>query len=67
MALVIALSTAAVPLGMAPGGVAGDLWRHSLPLVLAASGTAIGILATIGWTLRDFGRFFSGRASGGGA
>ena len=59
MALVIALATAAAPLGMALGGVVGDLWRSSLPMVFAASGAAIAMLATFSWTSRDFGRFFS--------
>lgn len=59
MALVIAVATAAAPLGMAFGGVVGDMWRSSLPTVIAASGAAIAILATFGWTSAAFGRFFS--------
>jgi MFS family permease len=45
MALVIVLSTAAAPLGMAAGGVMGDLWRESLPAVFAGCGAAIVLLA----------------------
>lgn len=63
MALVIALATAAVPLGMGLSGIVGDMWRGSLSSVFGASGTAIGILAALSWTLRDFGTFFGGRDS----
>lgn len=58
MALVIAVATAAAPLGMAFGGVVGDLWRSSLPTVFAASAAAIAILATFSWTSAGFSRFF---------
>jgi len=44
MALVIALSTAAVPIGLGAGGVIGDVWRDSLPVVFAGCGAAIAIL-----------------------
>ncbi|MGH9347799.1 MAG: MFS transporter [Vicinamibacterales bacterium] len=47
MALVIALSTAAVPIGMGLGGVLGDVWGGSLPLVFAGSGVAIAMLVGI--------------------
>jgi MFS family permease len=58
MALVIALSTAAVPIGMGIGGVLGDHWRSSLPLVFAGSGVAIAILAGLSTVLRGFGDVF---------
>lgn len=38
MALVVAASTAAVPIGMGLGGAIGDLWRESLGAVYAACG-----------------------------
>ena len=55
LALVIALSTAAVPIGMGLGGVLGDRWRSSLQVVLAGSGLALGILAGLSWAVRGFG------------
>lgn len=58
MALVIALSTAAVPIGMGLGGVLGDRWRSSLHLVLAGSGGAIATLAGLSWVGRGFGGVF---------
>ena len=62
MALVIALSTAAVPVGMGLGGVLGDHWRHSLEVVMAGSGVAIALLAGLSWASRGFGELFD-RAS----
>jgi MFS family permease len=61
MALVIALSTAAVPIGMGLGGVLGDRWRSSLHLVFVGSGVAIAILAGLSWAVRGFGRVFDQR------
>jgi len=58
MALVIALSTAAVPIGMGLGGVLGDRWRSSLPLVIGGSGVAIAILTGASWAVRGFGSIF---------
>jgi predicted MFS family arabinose efflux permease len=58
LALVIALSTAAVPIGMGLGGVLGDRWRTSLPLVLGGSGLAIAALAGVSWVSRAFGSVF---------
>lgn len=58
MALVIALSTAAVPVGMGLGGMLGDRWRSSLPLVFVGSGVAIAILAGLSSVLRGFGGVF---------
>jgi MFS transporter, DHA3 family, macrolide efflux protein len=58
LALVIALSTAAVPIGMGLGGVLGDRWRTSLPLVFAGSGLAIATLAGLSWVSRGFGSVF---------
>lgn len=58
MAVVIALSTAAVPVGMALGGVLGDRWRDSLPVVLAGSGLAIALLVGLSWAVRGFGGVF---------
>lgn len=55
MALVIVVSTAAVPIGMGLGGVMGDLWRGSLPLVFAGCGAAIAILIAVGSRLPGFG------------
>jgi MFS transporter, DHA3 family, macrolide efflux protein len=45
MALVLVLSSVATPLGMAFGGVLGDLWRDSLLTVFAWCGVAIVALA----------------------
>lgn len=61
MALVVALSTAAVPIGMGLGGVAGDLWRRSLPVVFAACGVAIAILIVIGARVPGFGELLDAR------
>lgn len=58
MAVVIALSTAAVPIGMGLGGVLGDRWRNSLQVVLAGSGGAIAALVGVSWAVRDFGAVF---------
>jgi MFS transporter, DHA3 family, macrolide efflux protein len=58
MALVIALSTAAAPLGMGLGGMLGDHWRSSLHLVFAGSGIAIASLAIVSSVLRGFGSVF---------
>jgi hypothetical protein len=58
MALVIALSTVAVPVGMGLGGVLGDRWRSSLPMVFVGSGVAIALLAGVSSVLRGFGSVF---------
>jgi predicted MFS family arabinose efflux permease len=58
MGLVIALSTAAVPLGMGLGGALGDRWRGSLHLLFAGSGVGIAILAGLSLVLRGFGGVF---------
>ena len=58
MALVIALSTDAVPAGMALGGVLGDRWRNSLPAVFAGCGVAIAILVGSSGVIQGFGRVF---------
>lgn len=55
MALVIALSTAAVPLGMGMGGLMGDLWPESLPRVIAGCGVAMVGVAAIGIRGERFG------------
>jgi predicted MFS family arabinose efflux permease len=47
MALVIGVSTAAVPIGMGLGGAIGDLWRESVATVFAACGGAIVILSAL--------------------
>ena len=61
MALLIALSTAAVPIGMGLGGVMGDHWRSSLQLVLVGCGSAIGLLAGVSCTVRNFDHVFRAR------
>ena len=58
MALVIAVSTAAVPVGMGLAGVLGDRWRSSLPLVFAGSAVAIAVLAGLSCAVRGFGALF---------
>lgn len=55
MALVVALSTAVVPLGMGLGGLMGDIWRGSLPLVFAGCGAAIAILIAVSSWMAGFG------------
>jgi hypothetical protein len=62
MALVIALGTAAVPIGMALGGVLGDRWRNSLQVVFAGSGVAIALLAGLSWAVRGFGSVFDAKS-----
>jgi len=54
LALLIALSMAATPVGLGLGGVLGDLWRSSLTLVIAGSGLAIAVLAGLSWVARGF-------------
>lgn len=49
MAVVITLSTAAVPVGMGLGGLFGDVWRDSLPRVFAGCGIALAAIAGIAW------------------
>lgn len=61
MGLLIALSTAAVPIGMGLGGVMGDHWRSSLRLVLVGCGTTMGLLAGVSWTVRSFDSVFRAR------
>lgn len=64
MALVVASSTAAVPLGMALGGVLGELWSESLPMVFAGSASAIAILGAATWRSTSFGDVFVHRDPG---
>jgi predicted MFS family arabinose efflux permease len=64
MALVIGLSTAAVPVGMGLGGMLGDRWRSSLPLVFAGSGVAIAILTGLSTVLRGFDTVLERRGGG---
>jgi len=54
MALVVALSTAVAPLGMAAGGVMGDAWRDSLGLLFAGCGAAMVILITLASRVNGF-------------
>jgi MFS family permease len=62
MAVVIALSSAVVPVGMGVGGLLGDLWRDSLPAVFAACGIAIAALVGFAWSASAFtGVHVSGR------
>jgi MFS family permease len=61
MALVVALSTAAVPIGMGLGGVLGDLWRGSLASVFATCGGAIAILIAVGARIPGFGDVLDAR------
>jgi MFS family permease len=67
MALVLVLSTAAVPIGMGLGGVMGDLWRGSLPLVFAGCGAAIAILIAVGSRMPGFGDVLDVRATSAGS
>lgn len=55
MSLVVAVSTAAVPIGLGLGGVMGDLWRESIAPVFAACGGAIAILIAVGVQMPGFG------------
>jgi MFS family permease len=52
MALVITVSTAAVPLGMGLGGIMGELWGAWLPRVFAGCGIAIAMLIASSWWMR---------------
>jgi len=47
MAVVVTLSSAAVPLGMGLGGLMGDVWRDSLRSIFAACGAAIAVLMLV--------------------
>lgn len=64
MALVVALSTAAVPIGMGLGGVLGDRWRASLQLVYLVSAVGMAALAGLSCTLRGFADVFAGGRGG---
>ena len=56
MALVVAASTASVPIGMGLGGIIGDLWRESLATVFAVCGGAITFLGVLGLQAAPPGR-----------
>jgi MFS family permease len=62
MALVIALSGAAAPLGMAVGGVLGDATGQDIPLVYGACGAAIALLALCSVGLRAVREFLASEA-----
>lgn len=64
MALLIASSTAAVPIGMGIGGVLGDHWRGSLPSVFVGSGLAILALSAVSWIVRGFDGVFQAHSPG---
>lgn len=54
MALVMSLSTAAVPLGMGVGGLLGDMWRDSLRVIFTACGAGMFVLVVITVSSRGF-------------
>ena len=58
MALLIALSMVATPVGIGLGGVLGDIWRSSLSLVIAGSGVALAVLGGLSWVARGFDGLF---------
>jgi predicted MFS family arabinose efflux permease len=64
MALVVTSSSAAVPLGMALGGILGELWSESLPMVFAGCAWAIAILGAATWLSTGFGPVFVQRDPG---
>ncbi|MDP3911399.1 MAG: MFS transporter [Gemmatimonadales bacterium] len=57
IALVIALSGAATPLGMALGGLLGDATNKNIPLIYFACGALIGLLVVGAATRRTFHEF----------
>lgn len=59
MALVLALSGAASPLGMALGGVLGDATGKNIPVLYAGCGLAIGGMAVLAALSRPFRDFLS--------
>jgi len=65
MAVVVALSSAAIPLGMAAGGVIGDVWRDSLGAVLALSSAAVALLVAATWRLPGIGQVLDGDSAAG--
>ncbi len=52
MALVFALSGVAAPIGMALGGLLGELTNNSIPFIYLACGTLIALL-TVGAATRS--------------
>jgi hypothetical protein len=64
MALVVALSTAAVPIAMGLGGVMGDLWRGSIAFIFAACGGAMAILIAVSVRMPGFGDVLDARDAG---
>ena len=59
MALVIALSGAATPLGMALGGLLGDLTDKNIPFLYILCGTLIGVLSLSASTHSPFREFLA--------
>lgn len=57
MALVITLSGAATPLGMALGGVLGDATNKNIPVLYFACGALIGVLVVTAFTRPSFRAF----------
>ncbi|HVS30676.1 MAG TPA: MFS transporter [Thermoanaerobaculia bacterium] len=53
MALVVSVSALAVPIGMALGGVIGDIWRSSLRVVIAGCAVSIAALLGVGQLARE--------------
>jgi MFS family permease len=54
IALAVAVSAAAVPIGLAVGGVVGDLWRESLKHVIVLCGTGMACVGMVAARLRGF-------------
>jgi predicted MFS family arabinose efflux permease len=54
IALAVAVSAAAVPIGLAVGGVVGDLWRESLTDVIVLCSAGMAGIGMIGARVRSF-------------
>lgn len=64
MALVVAVSTAAVPIGLGAGGIMGDLWRDSIALVFVGCAGALAALIAVAARLPGFGDVLNPRDAG---
>jgi MFS family permease len=64
MSLVIALSAAASPLGMALGGAIGDLTGRNVPLIYTLAGAAMALLVVAAAPGRGLRRFLAWRGPG---
>jgi MFS family permease len=61
MGFVVVIATAIMPLGMALGGLLGDLTDKNLPLIYVACGVLAALVTLIGARNRAFRGFLAGK------